>query len=361
MPELTFQNERKADHSRLSARLSAVDVGVGVDAVGSCTFLEAIRDALREEMRRDPTVFILGEDVGLHGGAFGVTKGLFEEFGPQRVRNTPICENTIVGTSLGAAMTGMRPVAEIMFADFSALAFDQIVNQVAKVRYMFGGQCKAPLVLRMPQGGLSWKSAGAQHSQSVEAWYVHTPGLIVVLPSTPCDAKGLLKAAIRDDNPVVFLEHKAMYSLKGPVPDEEYIVPLGQADVKRVGRDATVVAAGYMVHFALEAADRLAQDGVEIEVVDPRTLKPLDEETIFASVRKTNRAVVVQEACRTAGVGAEWGMLIYENCFDWLDAPVVRVTGQDVPIPYASSLESLVWPRTEEIVQAVREVLYLKE
>ena len=323
------------------------------------TYLEAIREALREEMQRDPTVFIMGEDVGLHGGAFGVTKGLFEEFGSERVRNTPICENTIVGTALGAAMTGMRPVAEIMFADFSALAFDQVVNQAAKVRYMFGGQCQAPLVVRMPQGGLSWKSAGAQHSQSVEAWYVHTPGLVVVSPSTPYDAKGLLKAAIRDDNPVIYLEHKAMYSTKGQVPEEEYIVPLGQADVKRHGKDATVVAAGYMVHFALEAAGRLAEEGIEIEIVDPRTLKPLDEETIYTSVRKTNRAVVVQEACKTAGVGAEWGMLIYENCFDWLDAPVVRVTGADVPIPYASSLERPVWPRPEDIVQAVRQVLYM--
>ena len=323
------------------------------------TYLEAIRAGLREEMQRDPTVFIMGEDVGLHGGAFGVTKGLFEEFGPERVRNTPICENTIVGTALGAAMTGMRPVAEIMFADFSALAFDQVVNQAAKVRYMFGGQCKAPLVVRMPQGGLSWKSAGAQHSQSVEAWYVHTPGLVVVSPSTPYDAKGLLKAAIRDDNPVIYLEHKALYSIKGQVPEEEYIVPLGQADIKRHGKDATVVAAGYMVHFALEAAGRLAEEGIEIEIVDPRTLKPLDEETIYTSVRKTNRAVVVQEACKTAGVGAEWGMLIYENCFDWLDAPVVRVTGEDVPIPYANSLEGPVWPRPDDIVQAVRQVLYM--
>jgi pyruvate/2-oxoglutarate/acetoin dehydrogenase E1 component len=323
------------------------------------TYLEAIRAGLREEMRRDSTVFIMGEDVGLHGGAFGVTKGLFEEFGPERVRNTPICENTIVGTALGAAMTGLRPVAEIMFADFSALAFDQIVNQAAKVRYMFGGQCKAPLVIRMPQGGLSWKSAGAQHSQSVEAWYVHIPGLVVVLPSTPYDAKGLLKAAIRDDNPVIYLEHKAMYSARGQVPGEECFVPLGQADVKRPGKDATVVAAGYMVHFALAAAGRLAEEGIEIEIVDPRTLKPLDEETIYASVRKTNRAVVVQEACKTAGVGAEWGMLIYENCFDWLDAPVVRVTGADVPIPYANSLERPVWPRPDDIVQAVRRVLYM--
>ena len=325
------------------------------------TYSQAIREALREEMARDPKVFILGEDVGLHGGAFGVTQGLFEEFGPKRVRDTPISENAFVGAALGAAMTGMRPVAEIMFADFATLAFEQIVNEAAKVRYMFGGQCTAPLVIRLSQGGLSWKSAAAHHSQSLEAWYVHTPGLVVAFPSTPYDAKGLLKAAIRDDNPVIFLEHKALYSLKGQVPDEEYVVSLGQADIKRPGRDATVVAAGYMLHFALEAGDILAREGIEIEVIDPRTLKPLDEETIYGSVRKTHRAVVVQEACKTAGVGAEWGMLIYENCFDWLDAPVVRVAGQDVPIPYANSLESRVWPRVEDIVLAVREVMYVKE
>jgi pyruvate/2-oxoglutarate/acetoin dehydrogenase E1 component len=325
------------------------------------TYLEAIRDALAEEMDRDPSVFLLGEDVGLHGGAFGVTRGLVERFGAQRVRNTPISENTIVGATLGAALTGMRPVAEIMFADFAALAVDQIVNEAAKVRYMFGGQCQAPLVIRMPQGGLSWKSAGANHAQSLEAWYVHTPGLIVVFPSTPADAKGLLKAAIRDENPVIFLEHKALYGVSGHVPDGEHVIPLGKADVKRTGRDATVVASGYMVHFALEAAERLSQQGVEIEVVDPCTLKPLDEETIFGSVRKTHRAVVVQEACKTAGVAAEWGMLIYEHCFDWLDAPVVRLAGEDVPIPYADSLESRVWPRTDDIVTAVQGILYGEE
>jgi pyruvate/2-oxoglutarate/acetoin dehydrogenase E1 component len=322
------------------------------------TYQQAINQALHAEMLRDPAVFLLGEDVGLHGGAFGVTRGLFEEFGPQRVRDTPISENTIVGTALGAALTGMRPVVEMMFADFAALACEQILNEVAKVRYMFGGQCKAPLVIRMPQGGLSWKSAGAHHSQSLEAWYVHAPGLVVVFPSTPCDANGLLRAAIRDDNPVIFLEHKALYGVKGPVPDDDSIIPLGKADIKRPGRDVTVVAAGYMVHFALEAAMELAKDDVEAEIVDPRTLKPLDEETIYASVRKTHRAVVVQEACRTAGVAAEWGMLVYENCFDWLDAPVVRVAGEDVSIPYANSLESRVWPRPDNIVRAVREVMY---
>ena len=324
------------------------------------TYAQAIREALDEEMSRDERVFLLGEDIGLHGGAFGVTKGLYEKHGPQRVRNTPISESAMVGAALGAALTGMRPVAEIMFADFAALAFDQIVNEAAKVRYMFGGQCSAPLVLRLPQGGLSWKSAGAHHAQSLEAWYMHTPGLIVALPCTPYDAKGLLKAAIRDDNPVVFLEHKALYSFKGEVPGEEYVVPLGQADVKRPGRDVTLVAAGYMLHFALQAAERLAQEGIESEVIDPRTLKPLDEECIYASVRRTHRAVVVQEACKTVGAAAEWGMLIYEHCFDWLDAPVERLAGKDVPVPYANSLESSVWPHVDDIVQAVRQVTYYR-
>lgn len=322
------------------------------------TYAEAIRQALAEEMDRDPNVFLMGEDIGVHGGSFGVTKGLVDRFGPQRIRNTPISENTIVGAALGAALTGMRPVVEIMFADFAALAMDQIVNEAAKVRYMFGGQCHAPMVIRLPQGGLSWKSAGANHAQSLEAWYVHIPGLVVVFSSTPYDAKGLLKAAIRDDNPVIFLEHKAMYSLSGEVPDGEVLIPLGKADIRRPGKDVTVVAAGYMAHFAMQAAEKLAVEGIEIEVIDPRTLKPLDEETIYGSVRQTHRAMVVQEACKTAGVAAEWGMLIYENCFDWLDAPVVRLAGEDVPIPYADSLEGPVWPRTDDIVRAVRSLLH---
>jgi pyruvate/2-oxoglutarate/acetoin dehydrogenase E1 component len=325
------------------------------------SYQEAIRDALREEMRRDESIIMIGEDIGVHGGAFGVTNGLIAEFGDKRVRCTPISENAFVGVGLGAAITGMHPVIEIMFADFSTLAFDQIVNQAAKARYMFGGQCEVPMVIRMPQGGLSWKSSAAQHSQSIEAWYVHTPGLFVLFPSTPYDAKGMLKSALRDKNPVIFFEHKALYTLKGPVPDGEYLVPIGKADIKRSGSDATVVAAGYMLHFAIKASEVLAQEGIEIEVVDPRTLKPLDEETIYTSIRKTNHAVVVYEACKNSGVGAEWGMLIYENCFDWLDAPVVRVAGADVPIPYANSLEQKVWPHPEDIVRAVHEVLGVKE
>lgn len=322
------------------------------------TYMLALRQALQEEMRRDPTVFLMGEDVARHGGGFGITQELWEEFGAERVRNTPISENAFVGAALGAAMTGTRPVVEIMFMDFSALAIDQICNEMAKVCYMYGGQTSAPVVIRLPQGGLSWKSAAAHHSQSLEAWYVHIPGLKVVFPSTPYDAKGLLKASIRDDNPVIFIEHKALYNLKGEIPEGEYIVPLGQADVKRQGGDVTIVASGYMVHFALQAAQTLSQEGIEAEVIDPRTLKPLDEETIFASVRKTHRAVLVQEACRTAGVAAEWGMRIMEACFDWLDAPIMRLAGEDVPIPYATSLENQVWPRPEAIVRAVRQVCY---
>ncbi len=318
----------------------------------------ALREALQEEMRRDPTVFLMGEDVARNGGGFGVTLELWEEFGSERVRNTPISENAFVGAALGAAMTGTRPVVEIMFMDFSALAIDQICNEMAKVRYMYGGQTTAPVVIRLPQGGLSWKSAAAHHSQSLEAWYVHIPGLKVVFPSTPYDAKGLLKASIRDDNPVIFIEHKALYSLKGEIPEGETLVPLGQADVKRRGEDVTIVASGYMVHFALQAADALAGEGIKAEVIDPRTLKPLDEETIFESVRKTHRVVLVQEACRTVGVAAEWGMRIMETCFDWLDAPIVRLAGEDVPIPYATSLENQVWPRPEAIVRAVKQVCY---
>jgi pyruvate/2-oxoglutarate/acetoin dehydrogenase E1 component len=325
------------------------------------TYLLAIREALSEEMRRDPTVFILGEDVARHGGGFGVTKELWEEFGSGRVRNTPISENGFVGVALGAAITGCRPVVEIMFMDFSALAMDQICNEAAKVHFMFGGQAMAPLVIRLPQGGLSWKSAAAHHSQSLEAWYVHIPGLKVVFPSTPYDAKGLMKAAIRDNNPVIFIEHKALYGLEGEVPAEEYLVPIGQADIKRTGKDVTVIASGYMLHSALKAAETLAASGIEAEVIDPRTLQPLDEETIYTSVRKTHRVVLVQEACRTAGIAAEWGMLIQENCFDWLDAPVVRLAGEDVPIPYAASLESKIWPTPERIVMAARQVCYSPE
>ncbi|MCZ7543004.1 MAG: alpha-ketoacid dehydrogenase subunit beta [Anaerolineae bacterium] len=324
------------------------------------TYLAAINEELREAMAEDPRVFLMGEDIGAHGGAFGVTRGLWEAFGAARVLDTPISENTLAGAALGAALTGMRPVLEFMFADFSRLALDQILNEWAKVRYMYGGQCTAPVVLRTPQGGLSWKSAAAHHAQSLEALFVHIPGLKVVLPSTPYDAKGLLKAAIQDDSPVIFLEHKAMYADKGPVPEEAYLVPLGQADLKRAGEDVTIVAAGKMCHYALEAAEALAAEGIDAEVIDPRTLKPLDEAAIFASVRKTHRAVLVQEAPRTGGVAADWGMRIMEACFDWLDAPIVRLAGADVPIPYANSLEAQVWPRPADIAEAVRRLVALE-
>jgi len=320
--------------------------------------LLAIREALQEEMRRDKNVILLGEDVARHGGGFGVSKELWEEFGDSQVRNTPISENCLAGLALGAAMTGCRPILEFMFMDFSALAIDQICNEAAKVRYMYGGQTNAPIVFRCPQGGLSYKSAGAHHSQSLEAWYAHIPGLKVVFPATPYDAKGLLKAAIRDPNPVVFIEHKALYSYEGFVPEVEYIIPIGEAEVKRIGSHATIIASGYMLHYALEAAEKLAEEGIEAEVIDPRTINPLDEECFFKSVRKTHRAVLVQEACRTSGVAAEWGMRIEEACFDWLDAPIIRVAGKDVPIPYAQSLESKVWPTPALIVEAVRKVCY---
>lgn len=321
----------------------------------------AIREAIQEEMRRDSSVFIMGEDVAQHGGGFGLTKGLWDEFGDDRVRNTPISENAFVGAALGAAMTGSRPIIEFMFMDFTMVGMDQICNQIAKISYMTGGQTSAPLVLRCPQGGLSWKSAAAQHAQSLEAWFVHTPGLIVVFPSTPYDAKGLMKSAIRSNSPVVFIEHKAIYSLEDEIPEEEYLVEIGKADIKRAGKDVTIVASGYMVHFALEAAEKLAELGIDAEVIDPRTLKPLDEETIFSSVRKTNRVVLVHEAPKTCGVAAEWGMRIQEACFDDLDAPIERVSGADVPVPYANSLEKKVFPSVEDIINAARRVCYFPE
>jgi pyruvate/2-oxoglutarate/acetoin dehydrogenase E1 component len=321
------------------------------------TLQEAIREALREELRRDPSVFLLGEDIGKHGGAFGVTRTLFDEFGPERVRNTPISENTIIGAATGAALVGLRPVAEIMFIDFSGLAMDQIANQAAKLRLMTGGQCKVPWVLRMPQGGGAGKSTAAQHSQSLEVWYAHIPGLKVVLPSTPYDAKGLLKAAIRDDNPVIFLEHKLLYSFKGLVPEQDYIVPLSQCDIKRQGTDVTVVASGYMVWHAMLAARQMEQEEVSVEVVDVRTVSPLDETTIGNSVRKTGRAVLVAEACRSYGPTGEWAMVAMETAFDYLQAPIVRVTGRNTPIPFADSLENGVWPNTQDVVAAIRKVM----
>lgn len=321
------------------------------------SYQEAIREALREEMMRDERVFLIGEDIGKHGGAFGVTRTLYDQFGPQRVHNTPISENSIVGVGTGAALVGMRPVIEIMFVDFSGLAMDQICNQAAKLRFMTGGQCKVPWVLRMPQGGGAGKSIAAQHSQSLEVWFAHIPGLKVVLPSTPYDAKGLLKAAIRDDNPVIFLEHKFLYSFRGLVPEGDYVLPIGMCDIKREGRDVSVVASGAMVWHAMWAARMLEQEGISVEVVDVRTISPLDEETIGRSAQKTGRVVLVAEACRSYGPTGEWGMVVIERAFDYLRAPIVRVTGRHSPIPFADSLEKGVWPEADDIVRAVQAVM----
>jgi len=317
------------------------------------TYAEAVNEALAEEMERDSTVFLLGEDIGVYGGIFTATRGLLERFGPERVRDTPISEAAIAGVAVGAALMGMRPVAEIMYEDFAMISMDQIVNNAAKMRYMFGGQVRVPMVLRT-QGG-SGRGNGAQHSQSLEAWFAHVPGLVVIMPSTPYDVKGLLKSAIRDDNPVVFIEHKMLYlTTKGFVPDEEYTIPIGKADVKRVGSDVTVIATSWMVPRALAAAEALASEGVSVEVIDPRTLRPLDEETILESVRKTGRALVVHEAVKFGGIGAEIAAMIMENAFDYLDAPVARLAGVDAPIPYAAVLERAAVPTEEGIAEAIR-------
>ncbi len=315
---------------------------------------EALREALREEMRRDPRVFLLGEDIAQFGGSYKVTQGLLDEFGPERVRNTPISEAAIVGAAVGAALTGMRPVAELMYVDFSGIAMDQIANQAAKNRYMFGGKALVPMVLRT-QGGAG-RSSAAQHAQSLEAWFIHIPGLKVVMPATPYDAKGLLKTAIRDDNPVIFIEHKLLYPETGEVPEEEYLVPLGVAEVKRAGEDVTVVAHSRMVHLALRAADRLAAEGISCEVVDPRTLDPLDTSTILRSVEKTSRLVILQEAVAQCSFASEVAALVAEEALDCLDAPIRRVTALDTPMPFSPKLERFVVPSEERLIAAVREV-----
>jgi pyruvate/2-oxoglutarate/acetoin dehydrogenase E1 component len=320
------------------------------------TFVESLRMTLKEEMERDPSLMLIGEDIGRYGGIFGVTKGLLEEFGPHRVRSTPISESAIIGSALGAAMTGIRTVAEIMYVDFTTCAMDQIVNQVAKMRYMSGGKAKIPLVIRTQEGG--GRGNAAQHSQSLEALFLHIPGLKIVMPSTPYDARGLLKTAIREDNPVMFIEHKLLYATKGFIPDGEFLIPFGQADVKRKGKDVTVIAISYMVSKALRAAERLAEEGVDVEVIDLRTLVPLDLETLLQSVRKTNRVVIVHEGCRRGGIGAEIACNIMEEAFDFLDAPIQRVGALNVPIPYSEPLENAVIPSEEEIATAVKKVLY---
>ena len=320
------------------------------------TMREALNQAMREEMKRDPNVFLLGEEVGHYQGPYKVTQGLLQEFGEWRVRDTPIAEEVIAGVAVGAAFIGLRPIAEMMTFNFSLLALDQIVNHAAKYRYMSGGQIRCPMVMRGPSGAAA--QVAAQHSQAFESWFTHIPGLVVVMPSTPKDAKGLLKSAIRDDNPVIFMENEVLYNFKGEVPDEEYHIPLGLGEVKRVGGDVTIVAWSRSCVTALAGADLLAKDGVAAEVVDPRTLRPLDEDLIFESVRKTHRCVVVEEGWRYAGFGAEIADRVQRECFDELDAPVLRVTAADVPMPYAKTLEKAFLPQPEKVVDAVHKVLY---
>ncbi len=322
------------------------------------TYREALNQAMREEMHRDETIVLMGEEVGYYNGAYKVSKGLLDEFGPKRVLDTPITELGFTGLGVGAAMAGVRPIVEMMTFNFSMLAIDQIVNSAAKMLYMSGGQFPIPMVVRGPGG--AGHQLGAQHSQSLESWYCHVPGLKVVMPATPADAKGLLKTSIRDDNPVVFIESEVLYGTKGEVPDGEHLVPLGVADIKRAGRDVTLVAHSKMVFVALEAATDLANEGIEAEVVDPRTLRPLDTEAILNSVRKTNRVVVVEEGWEYCGVGAQFVDVIQREAFDYLDAPVLRVTGADVPMPYAKNLEHAALPDKEKVKEAVHRVLYRK-
>jgi pyruvate/2-oxoglutarate/acetoin dehydrogenase E1 component len=319
-------------------------------------YREAISEALREEMMRDEMVILFGEDVAAFGGVFKSTEGLFEALGPSRVMDTPISELGIVGAALGAALVGLRPVAEIMFVDFTGLAMDQIANQCAKFHFMTGGQAKVPVVIKT-QGGVGFGDA-AQHSQSLEAWHTHIPGLKVVMPATPFDAKGLLKSAIRDDNPVMFIEHKLLYLTEGPVPENtDYTIPLGKADIKRKGKDVTIISWSKMVLDSMQAASQLEKDGIDAEVVDLRTLRPLDVETILQSVKKTGRAVIVHEACKTGGFGGEIAALIMEEAFDYLDAPVKRIAALDMPIPYAEPLYRAVIPDPDKIVKGIREIL----
>src|SRR3954466_1363702 len=315
------------------------------------TYREAVRDALSTAMRQDDDVFIMGEDIAEMGGSMGVTAGMLEEFGPERVRNTPISEMAIAGAGIGAAMQGMRPVVEIMYEDFTTLAMEQIVNQAAKHRSMSGGQVKVPLTIRT-QGGAGW-SPGAQHAQQVEAWFVHVPGLKVVFPSTPEDVRGLLWSSIYEDNPIVFFEHRTLYGIKGEVPDEIEPIEIGKARIHREGEDVTVIATGRLVHESLKAAEEAESQGISVEVVDPRTLQPLDEETLVGSVKKTNRAVVAHEAVTRMGFGAEVASVLQYQAFDWLDAPIERVGAKFAPLPFAPVMESFVIPPMETVLEAI--------
>ena len=317
-------------------------------------YAEAIREAMRTKMSEDDKVLIFGEDVGAFGGCFGVTGDLYAEFGDKRVRDTPISEGAIAGCAVGAAATGLRPIAEIMFGDFLTVSMDMIVNQAAKMRFMFGGKISLPMVVRLPEG--AGVQAAAQHSQSLEAWLTHVPGLKVVYPSTPQDAYGLMVAAIEDDNPVMFMEHKFLYGMKGEVSDEIKRIPLGVADIKREGKDVTIIATGKMVHESLKAAEALSKEGIEAEVVDPRTLYPLDKETIFNSIKKTNRAVIVTEENKRGAYSGEISSLINEEIFDYLDAPVGRIGALNTPIPFSPTLESYVIPDSKDIVKKVKEL-----
>jgi len=319
------------------------------------TFAQALNDAHKIEMSRDPNIYVAGEDVGVYGGIFGVTAGLLDQFGDRRVKDTPITESAIVGTAVGAATVGLRPVVELMFVDFIGVALDQLYNQAAKMKYMFGGKAKIPMVMRASCG--AGIGAAAQHSQCLEALFMHLPGLKVVMPSTPYDAKGLLIQAIRDDNPVVFLEHKMLYAIEGEVPEGDYAIAFGQADVKREGTDVTVVATANMVHTALSAAEKLAGDGVSVEVVDPRTLYPLDEDGIINSVKKTHRLVIVHEEVKFAGSGAEIAAVVAEKAFDYLDAPILRVAAPFCPVPFSQPLEQAFIPSEGQVIEAVKKAM----
>jgi acetoin:2,6-dichlorophenolindophenol oxidoreductase subunit beta len=320
--------------------------------VAELSYREAVRDAMSTAMRRDDDVFIMGEDIAEMGGSMGVTQGMLEEFGPERVRNTPISEMAIVGAGIGAAIAGMRPIVEIMYQDFTTLAMEQIVSQAAKHRYMSGGQIKVPLTIRT-QGGAGW-SPGAQHAQQLEAWFVHVPGLKVVFPSTPEDVRGLLWSSIYEDNPIVFFEHRTLYGIKGEVPDEIEPIEIGKARIHREGEDVTVVATGRLVHESLKAAEQAAEEGISVEVFDPRTLQPLDEDALIASVQKTNRAVVAHEAVTRMGWGAEVAAVVQEKAFDYLDAPVARVGAKFTPIPFAPVMEEWVVPHAKDVLAAIK-------
>ena len=316
-------------------------------------YIWAINEAMKEEMQRDENVVLIGEDVGTPGGSFGASRGLYDLFGPERVFDTPISEAAITGLAAGAAACGLRPIVEIMFMDFMTICMDGIVNQIAKMRYMFGSQYKVPIVIRTPSGaGLN---AGPQHSQSLEAWFAHVPGLKVVMPGTPHDVKGLLKSAVRDDNPVVVVEHKALHALKGSIPEEEYLVPIGKAAVKKEGTDVTVVATSKMVHESLKASEALNQEGINIEVIDLLTISPWDKETIFSSVGKTHRLVIAHEAVKSFGVGAEISAAVSEEILDELDAPIMRVGAPFVPIPF--SLEKAYLPNADHVIAAVKKTM----